>query len=71
MNNFDIDGYITEVNDLADMSYPKTTPSWIKEHEPSPNPPIALLLESPPVLELKSLYDIPTDTLPVIPNQEV
>ena len=70
MDDFDVDGYITKTNDLVDTPYPKTILLWIEEHEPSPNPQIALLLESPSALELKPLPDTPTDTLLVIPNQE-
>ena len=67
MDDFDIDEYITEVNTL----YPKTTPFWIQKYEPPLSPPIAPLLESPTILELKSLSDASTTILPVIPNQEV
>ena len=70
MDDFDVDGYITKINDLVDTSYPKTTLFWIEKYEPSPNLPIALLLESPPALELRPLPNAPTDTLLVIPNQE-
>ena len=70
VDDFDIDGYITKINDLVDTSYPKTIVLWIKKYEPSPNPPIALLLELPHVLELKPLPDAPTDILLVIANQE-
>ena len=52
------------------MPYPKITPLWIEKYESSPNPPIALLLESPPTLKLKPLPDVPTDTLLLISNQE-
>ena len=71
MDDFDVDGYITKINDLVNILSPKTILLWIKKYEPSSNPPIALLLESPPALELKSLLDAPTDILLVIPNQEV
>ena len=71
VDDFDVNGYIIKSNDLVDTSYPKTTPLWIKKYEPSPNLPIAFLLESPSILELKSLPDAPIDTLLVIPNQEV
>ena len=71
VDNFDVDGYITKINDLVETSYSKITPFWIKKYEPSPSPPIALLLESSPALELKPLPDAPTDILLVIPNQEV
>ena len=42
----------------------------IEEHEPLHSPPIASLLESPHALEIMPLSDVPTDTLPMIPNQE-
>ena len=71
VDDFDVDRYIIKINDLVDMSYPKTILFWIKKYEPSPNLSIALLLESPSTLELKPFLDAPTNTLPVIPNQEV
>ena len=71
MDDFDIDGYITKINNLVDASYLKATLLWIKKYEPSPNLPIALLLESPPTLELKPIPDAPTDIFLVISNQEV
>ena len=71
MDDFDVDRYIIKVNDLVNTSYPKTILFWIEKYEPSPNSLIALLLESPPILELKSLLDAHTNTLLMIPNQEV
>ena len=59
VDDFDVDGYITKTNDLVDMHYPKTILLWIEKYELSSNPPIALLLESPSVLDLKLLPDAP------------
>ena len=70
MDNFDVDGYIIEINDLLDTSYSKTTPLWIEQYEPSPSPPIVSLIESPPILELKPLPDAPIDTPLMSPNQK-
>ena len=76
VDDFDIEGYIQEVNTLLDTPYDKTTLPWTIKYEPLPmlaSTPIAPSLESPPILELKSL---PTtlkypflgsnDTIPVI-----
>ena len=52
MDDFDEDGYIIEVHDLVDTSYPKTILLEIEEYELPPSPPIAFLLESPTALEL-------------------
>ena len=65
------DGYVTEKNNLVDMPYPKTTSVEIKKYELPLSLPTALLLESPTTLELKSLPDALTDTLPVILNQKI
>ena len=53
------------------MPYPKTTSVEIKKYELPLSLPTALLLESPTTLELKSLPDALTDTLPVILNQKI
>ena len=65
-DDFNVNEHITKINDLVEMLYFETTSFWIKKYEPSPIPPISLLLESP----AQSLPDVPTDTIPVIPNQE-
>ena len=70
IDDCDEDRYVTEKNDLIATPYPKTTPLEIKKYEPPPSPPIAPQLESPTTPELKPLPDVPTDILPVIPNQE-
>ena len=69
-DDFNVNRHITKINDLIEIPYFETTQLWIENHEPSPSPPIALLLESSIVLELKPLPDASTDTFLVIPNQE-
>ena len=71
MDNFDEEVCITEVNDLVDTSYPKTILLKIKKYEPPSSPPITSSLESPTALELKPLFDAPTNILPMVPNQKV
>ena len=70
VNDFDEDGYNAEVNNQVDTSYLKTIPLLIEKSKPSPSPPIVSLLEPSSDLKLKPFFDAPTDTLPVIPNQE-
>ena len=70
VDDFNINGHITKMNNLFEMPYPETTPSWIKKYEPPSDPPIATLLESLPNPELKPLPVITNDTVPVILNQE-
>ena len=37
MADFDVDGYITEVNDLVNTPYPKTISFWIEKYKPPPS----------------------------------
>ena len=70
MDDFDVDGCDTEMNDLVETPYPNNTPSLIEKYEPSPNSPITPLLESSPDPELKTLPITSMDTLPMIYDQE-
>ena len=56
MNNFDINGYMKEVNILLELSI--FAPPWTMKYEQMPSPsitPIALSLKAPPILEWKPL----------------
>ena len=68
VDNFN--GYITEMSNLLDTPHLEHTSLWINQYEPTSSPPIVLLLEPPPELELMQLLVIPTATLPVISSQE-
>ena len=76
IDNFDLDGYMEEVNDLLELHNSKTTPLWTVKYDKLPVPsstPMVPSLEAPPILELKHLPVIlkylfleSNDTLPVI-----
>ena len=34
VDDFNVNGHITKINDLLETPYFKTTPLWIKNHEP-------------------------------------